>query len=1759
MAAPEERKRKKRRRQAQGDEEGFVSGLARTSEGHQTVEPLRYKHLSVGMKLWGSVVEINKQRLKIGLPDGLYGTVDACQASDVLALLMDPNNDDVANLQHSGGRAPFLSELFFLGQYVRCTVHSLSQTGTKWHVGLSLHVASINDAIVASDVNKGMLLVACVKTVEDHGYSLTFGVKGLTGFLRKDEYEGCCGVGSTLLPGTLLECVVEKKGGRGPVQVTTAPQRIRVASLKPGPGLQFGAVLPGTLVKATIDKTLDQGLVLSYLASFTGTVDLFHMRHGYQPGSLQAYSVGQVVSARVIHVDPATHDVGLSLLDHLLHMSLPWMPSIVGGIFENATVRRVDPSMGVLLSIPTEPTPTPAYVVKAMATDDDSFKQLLESGGLKVGKQVKAKVSGFRVMDGVGAACLKPSVLEHGVMSYEDVYPGLVIGGKVERILEKTGGLLVRLAPEVIGFASELHCEGRTPTRLKKMFPPGEKVLCRVLNSSPDDKTVKLTLIKGLVKCKFPMFGNWADVQAGMRATGYVSSVKQNGVHVSFCGNVHGLVPVAGLDLGDGETPEGCFKVGQVLRPWVKQWDSRRQRMQLTLKKSSNEKVKNGGNKHMQVHGVSLDPCKGGTLCPGDKVKGKVKQPVKTATGTGFIVGITSAKGVEGQAFLESAHLSDHPLAVEALSSSLQPGCAIGTLLVLVAEPQALVTRKASLLEECTTLFQSCGDVEEGMTLPGYIAHVFPDALTIRFLGGLEGRVDRSQWPSSDLTEGDFFVGQSVRVQIMKVDFNDNKLFLTMRPTRVSREETGYLKNGFSDLEFAEKIRAKSDPEAAVDWYKHFAIGQRVQATVSEIKPYGIVCDFEEHEDLVGLIPKNHSSEGVLNEGDEVEAMVLDVSKHAGIVRLTLRPHLVSSGGLNSTRRERPAVAAAVTAGECVEAVVELVEDHYLIVSLPSKGNAVAFTSLRDINLQGLNVQQCFQSDQVIQAAVAAPASKAWGGRILLQIPLGVYLSQMSQKSKQDSNQVHTFSEGEHVQGKVTDVYDTHLLMKLTTRVHGKLSALESGHCLEDVSNFKERFHVGENLLARIIKMELNKNLVHLTLREASNELPSIGDLVIGVVSATGPHKVNVTLRRGVHGRVAYTDVHDHFLDNIEEIIHKGTLVCALVVGQDGHRSCQLSLRPSDGGCVAGAAALPETGEQCPTSLDAGDLKVGQVVTGYVKNSTDIGLWVTLSRSLDAKVLLSQMSDAHDYSLGLKVSGRVTSIAHGKISMSLKDNTAVKDVAAVQIKEGEIVEGRVQRIVEYGVFVNIDGAQKQSGLAHRSNLADHAVKDISGLFKVGQQVRTLVMKVDKETGKIALGLKPSQVGSQAEDREEADSDGDFERALVQEDNSTDSMSLDSRCSVEDLDDVTIHSGDEQDADVATYDEEDASVSDDQQPNGKEPEPASVPEDTWGRLVLDEDRGAEPMSDGQADQSRKHLSKAQKKKLKRERENQIYKQELARVSGEHTPSSATDFERLLLSTPNSSLVWVRYMTFLLSVGEVDKARGVAERALQTIDSSEETEKFNIWVAYLNLENYYGTPHDEVVMKLFQRALQYNEPKKLYLAVFNMLDQNPASQELAGQVLKTMTRKFGSSAKVWLRGIEHKLKRGEGRQSRKLLEASLKTLPKRKHVKVISHTGLLEFKCGSAEHARDIFEGVVCNYPKRIDLWSVYLDQEIKLGDQERIRSLFERATHLKLPPRKMKVLFKRYLHYEKTYGDEATVENVKKRAVEYVQSVEGCVM
>merc|ERR1712066_691293 len=75
--------------------------------------------------------------------------------------------------------------------------------------------------------------------------------------------------------------------------------------------------------------------------------------------------------------------------------------------------------------------------------------------------------------------------------------------------------------------------------------------------------------------------------------------------------------------------------------------------------------------------------------------------------------------------------------------------------------------------------------------------------------------------------------------------------------------------------------------------------------------------------------------------------------------------------------------------------------------------------------------------------------------------------------------------------------------------------------------------------------------------------------------------------------------------------------------------------------------------------------------------------------------------------------------------------------------------------------------------------------------------------------------------------------------------------------------------------------------------------------------------------------------------------------------------------------------------------------------------------------------------------------------------------------------------------------------------------------------------LEYKFGQPERGQSVFEGLLDSYPKRTDLWSVYIDAHIgahtppkaATPDLAAVRSLLERCCALRLKAVKMRFFFK----------------------------------
>ena len=104
-----------------------------------------------------------------------------------------------------------------------------------------------------------------------------------------------------------------------------------------------------------------------------------------------------------------------------------------------------------------------------------------------------------------------------------------------------------------------------------------------------------------------------------------------------------------------------------------------------------------------------------------------------------------------------------------------------------------------------------------------------------------------------------------------------------------------------------------------------------------------------------------------------------------------------------------------------------------------------------------------------------------------------------------------------------------------------------------------------------------------------------------------------------------------------------------------------------------------------------------------------------------------------------------------------------------------------------------------------------------------------------------------------------------------------------------------------------------------------------------------------------------------------------------------------------------------MSFNLQLSEVDKARQIGERALETINYREEQEKLNIWIALLNLENTFGT--DESLDAVFKKACQYMDSFTIHQKLASILIMSEKFDQ-ANDLFKVMSKKFGQNVLTWV---------------------------------------------------------------------------------------------------------------------------------------------
>ena len=334
---------------------------------------------------------------------------------------------------------------------------------------------------------------------------------------------------------------------------------------------------------------------------------------------------------------------------------------------------------------------------------------------------------------------------------------------------------------------------------------------------------------------------------------------------------------------------------------------------------------------------------------------------------------------------------------------------------------------------------------------------------------------------------------------------------------------------------------------------------------------------------------------------------------------------------------------------------------------------------------------------------------------------------------------ITVFGEGDIVTGNVVRIDKDEVLVDIGYKSEGVIPVNELS--IRKNVNTSDEVTLGEEIDALVMTKEDADGRLILSKKRARFEKAwkriegafESGEPVTGTVIEVV--KGGLILDLGVRGFLPASLVDIRRVQDLQEYVGQ-ELNCRVIEMNRNRNNVVLSRR----------AVLEEERKEVRQQI-IDELNVGDVVEGTISNIVDFGAFVDLD-GIDGLIHISELSWTHInhpsevLQVNQKVKVKVLDIDRDRqrISLGLKqtqEDPWQKIVA--QHKVGDVVEGRVTKIVAFGAFVEIyEGIE---GLVHISELANRHVERPDEVVSVGQIVQVKIIEVDSERRRLSLSIK----------------------------------------------------------------------------------------------------------------------------------------------------------------------------------------------------------------------------------------------------------------------------------------------------------------------------------------------------------------------------------------------------------------------------------
>ncbi len=341
--------------------------------------------------------------------------------------------------------------------------------------------------------------------------------------------------------------------------------------------------------------------------------------------------------------------------------------------------------------------------------------------------------------------------------------------------------------------------------------------------------------------------------------------------------------------------------------------------------------------------------------------------------------------------------------------------------------------------------------------------------------------------------------------------------------------------------------------------------------------------------------------------------------------------------------------------------------------------------------------------------------------------------------AKKKAETLRNLREGAVIQGVVKNITDYGVFIDLGG-IDGLLHITDISW--GRVNHPSEHFSVGDEVEIVVLKFDPETERVSLGYKQRTEDPWTlvdkkypIGSRIEGKVVSLVDYGAFVEIEEGVEGLIHVSEMSwTKKVVNPAKILNVADEVQAIVSELDmGQRRISLSLRQT---------------ERNPWEELADSFPVGSIVEGKVRNLTEFGAFVEITEGIDGLIHVSDMSwtkrvkhPSEILQKGETVKARITNIdvSNQRVSLSIKEfmpNEWQDFVDSHHV--GDIVEGRVVNVTDFGLFVDIyEGLE---GLIHVSE-ADLPSDQLQDHFSVGEWVRARILRIEEEDKKVGLTIR----------------------------------------------------------------------------------------------------------------------------------------------------------------------------------------------------------------------------------------------------------------------------------------------------------------------------------------------------------------------------------------------------------------------------------